>query len=122
MDSKWNHFYKKPFQKRLDLIAEEAGLTPDQLDLIKQQFSQPSGQVIENYVTDFGLPQGVAVGVVVNGHSHLVPMVTEEPSVIAAASNGSRLLAAGGGIQADVASQLTGGQIIIQNGSFSQHE
>lgn len=120
MDSKWNHFYKKPFQKRLDLIAEEAGLTPDQLDLIKQQFSQPSGQVIENYVTDFGLPQGVAVGVVVNGHSHLVPMVTEEPSVIAAASNGSRLLAAGGGIQAEVASQLTGGQIIIKNGAFSQ--
>lgn len=70
-------------------------------------------------MTDYALPEGVVTGLVVNGTSHLVPMVTEEPSVIAAASNGAKLLSAGSGIQCVVPHKLVNGQVIVKNAKFA---
>ncbi len=74
-------------------------MTDEQIATITQNHDVVSGELIENSLTDYALPEGVVTGLVVNGTSHLVPMVTEEPSVIAAASNGAKLLSAGSGIQ-----------------------
>ena len=50
----------------------------------------------------YSLPFGVALNVRVNGKDHLVPMVVEEPSVIAAASNAARMVRASGGFHAEM--------------------
>ena len=67
--------------------------------------------MIENAVGVFGLPLGIAANFLVNGKDVLVPMVTEEPSVVAAASNAARLVRAGGGFTADADPSLMIGQI-----------
>lgn len=115
MENKWDHFYKKSYEQRLSLIAEAANLSKAQLDLLGRSLNPRSGELIENNLTDYPLPEGIAVGLVVNGHEHLVPMVTEEPSVIAAASNGAKLLSAGAGIHCSVPDNLVSGQVIVKD-------
>lgn len=65
----------------------EAGLTMAQAD-----------RMIENVIGQLGIPVGVATNLIVNGREVLVPMATEEPSVVAAASNIARMSRALGGI------------------------
>lgn len=115
MENKWDHFYKKSYEQRLSLIAEAANLSKAQLDLLGRSLNPRSGELIENNLTDYPLPEGIAVGLVVNGHEHLLPMVTEEPSVIAAASNGAKLLSAGAGIHCSVPDNLVSGQVIVKD-------
>jgi hydroxymethylglutaryl-CoA reductase len=56
--------------------------------------------MVENVLGVYGLPFAVALNFQVNGRDLLVPMVIEEPSVVAAASNAARLARAGGGFHA----------------------
>ncbi|HEY6460765.1 MAG TPA: hydroxymethylglutaryl-CoA reductase, degradative, partial [Polyangiaceae bacterium] len=56
---------------------------------------------VENVLGTYALPYGVALNVRVNGHDHVVPMVIEEPSVVAAASNAAKMVRAGGGFVAE---------------------
>lgn len=53
--------------------------------------------MVENVVGVLGIPVGIATNVIVNDNEYLVPMATEEPSVIAAASNASRMTRPHGG-------------------------
>ncbi|MDF7637231.1 hydroxymethylglutaryl-CoA reductase, degradative [Leuconostocaceae bacterium ESL0958] len=70
--------------------------------------------LIENYVTDYPLPEGIVKELLVGGRSYQVPMVTEEPSVVAAANNGARLLNLGGGVRVLAAGEpLLGGQLLF---------
>ncbi len=69
--------------------------------------------MIENVVGVFGMPLGVATNFVINGHDVLVPMAVEEPSVVAAASNGARMARQGGGFRAEADQPLTVSQIKI---------
>ena len=63
------------------------GLSPEQAD-----------RMIENVIGQIGIPVGVATNVIVNGRDVLVPMASEEPSVVAAASNIARMSRRFGGI------------------------
>jgi hydroxymethylglutaryl-CoA reductase len=66
---------------------------------------------VENVLGTYALPYGVALNVRVNGRDHVVPMVVEEPSVVAAASNAARMVLAGGGFTAEVDPPLMIGQV-----------
>ena len=55
--------------------------------------------ITENDLGQFVLPLAVANHFLIDGQSYFVPLVTEEPSVVAAASNGAQRIAAGGGFQ-----------------------
>ena len=63
---------------------DAGGLNPETAD-----------KVVENVLGVYGLPFGIALNVQVNGIDRLVPMVVEEPSVIAAASNAARMVRSG---------------------------
>lgn len=73
----------------LAALTGDAGLTPAQAD-----------KMVENVIGTYALPLGVAQNFVVNGREVLVPMVIEEPSVIAGASFMARLARNGGGFTA----------------------
>ncbi|GAF36333.1 hydroxymethylglutaryl-CoA reductase, degradative [Lentilactobacillus farraginis] len=115
MDSQWAHFYQKTYQQRREMLAEFAGLSQAETAALKSENKPIFNHLIENYLTDYALPEGIATNLKVNGRRYLVPMVTEEPSVIAAASNGSKLLAAGDGIAAKIDQRLLTGQIILKD-------
>ena len=78
------------------------GITPEQADTM-----------IENVIGRYALPLGVATNFLVNGRDVLVPMVIEEPSVVAALSNAARLFRAGGGFTADTDEPVMIGQMQV---------
>ena len=44
---------------------------------------EDANNMVENVLATFGMPMGVALNMTVNGKDHVVPMVLEEPSVVA---------------------------------------
>src|SRR3989338_8550841 len=69
--------------------------------------------MVENVIGFMPLPLGIATNFLVNGKEYLVPMAIEEPSVIAAASNGAKLARGMGGFKAGMGKQIMIGQVQI---------
>lgn len=114
MSSRISGFYRLDPQQRLQAVAARSGLG----EADRRAFQEPltlgvADAMIENVVGLFTLPCGVAVNLLLNGVDRLVPMVVEEPSVVAAVSNMSRLTRPGGGIFADADPGLMIGQVQI---------
>lgn len=65
----------------------------------------------ENTVANYALPYGVAPNFIINGRAYAVPMVTEESSVVAAASSAAKFWMSRGGFQARVLSTRKLGQV-----------
>ena len=101
-------FYKHSISKRLELMESWLGLSINSADTMLPEAY--ANQMIENYLFNYHLPLGVAVNLKVNNAKYVVPMAIEEPSVIAAASFGAKLL---GNIQAETKERLLIGQIIM---------
>ncbi len=96
-------FHEKSIAERQRWIAEVAGLTAEECAALASEAPltlETAARMTENTIAVHALPLGVALNFIVNGREVLVPMVTEEPSVIAAASNAARLARAGGGFVA----------------------
>ena len=96
-------FYELGIDERLKQIGEETGLSADELAKLSGRAGlneTQADQMIENVVGIYALPLGVARNFLVNGREVLVPMVIEEPSVVAAASFMAKLVRAGGGFTA----------------------
>ena len=97
-------FHKLDVAERQALIGRLAELQDEHRDLLRSESPlslEAAARLTENTVGVYALPLGLALNFVVNGEDVLVPMVTEEPSVIAAASNAARLARPGGGFQAE---------------------
>jgi hydroxymethylglutaryl-CoA reductase len=109
-------FYTLPLDQRLDKLAEAAGLsTADILALrtSKGLTDQEADHMVENAVGTFSLPLGIGLNFVVNGREVLVPMVIEEPSVVAGASFMAKLARSSGGFTASMSAPEMIGQIQI---------
>lgn len=86
--------------ERLTLVAGAAGLDTAALDALQPQSGLSLAQadhMIENVVGLIGIPVGVATNFTIDGVDRLIPMATEEPSVVAAASNAARMARGHGG-------------------------
>jgi hydroxymethylglutaryl-CoA reductase len=107
-------FYKKTVEERLKLVAEAGGLTPEESALVGRFGALDPAQanrMVENVAGVMPVPLGYATNFVVNGREMLVPMATEEPSVIAAASNAAKMARPGGGFEASTTAPVMIGQI-----------
>lgn len=103
-DSRIPGFYRLPLNKRHQMLRERFGLSDDDLDALTAQGGLDVGRaahMIENCVGLFSLPVGLGLNFIVNGRGYVVPMVVEEPSVVAAVSNSAKLVAQTGGFSAD---------------------
>jgi hydroxymethylglutaryl-CoA reductase len=90
--SKMSGFYKLSLNERLTLLKEIAGLTDADLQSLSTGLElAKANRMIENVVGMMQLPIGIAMNFRVNGRDYLVPMVIEEPSVVAAASHAAKL-------------------------------
>jgi hydroxymethylglutaryl-CoA reductase len=108
-------FSKLSAEARLEAIASFAGLSPEELlPLGSPDNGLPqsiAAHMSENNVGRFSLPLGFATNFRVNARDYVVPMVIEEPSVVAAASFAARLLRDGDGIIARSTDPIMTGQI-----------
>lgn len=93
-------FYQKSLEERKEVLFNHPTLTSKAKELLNKGLSLPesiANQMVENQIEIYGLPYGIVPELIVNGKSYIVPMVTEEPSVIAAASYASKLINLAGG-------------------------
>jgi hydroxymethylglutaryl-CoA reductase len=114
--SRISGFYKLPIEERIRRVQESAGLTEDQVNALSVTGSLPLEQaerMIENVIGTTELPFAIATNFIINGVERLVPMVLEEPSVVAAASNAARMARASGGFHAEGGEPIMIGQIQI---------
>ena len=97
--SRLSGFYNLPLAERLKTIGEQVNLTPDELiSLAGTGLDQSSADhMIENVIGLYSLPIGIATNFKINDRDVLIPMVIEEPSVVAGASLAARLVREGGG-------------------------
>ena len=98
--SRLSGFYQKSVAERTAIIARWADLTPDEVAVLYDGLSvAQADKMIENVVGRYSLPLGIGANFLINGREYLVPMVVEEPSVVAAVSYAAKLARTGGGFR-----------------------
>ena len=116
-DSSIPKFFEKSHQEKLNIISNFSDLTEDELTHLKNATGgidfEHANKMIENAIGTFSLPLGIATNFKINNKDYLVPMVIEEPSVVAAASKAAKIARISGGFQAKVDGNISIGQIQV---------
>ena len=110
-------FYQMTQAERLAKLVKEKKLSAKEAAQLANETVLPekiANNLIENQISECSIPLGVAQNFVINGKKKLIPMATEEPSVIAAASNAGKIIAKAGGIHTHVINQGMTGQIVLR--------
>ena len=109
-------FYKLSIEERLRRVAEFAELTEEEVELLKKVGNldlEIGDRMIENVIGAMAYPFAVAVNFLINGRDYMIPMVLEEPSVVAAASNAARVMRKDGGIKTSSTGPIMIGQVQV---------
>jgi len=114
-DSRIPGFYRLSISERIDALAELGVFSPQEVQALQDGrhllTSNTADKMIENVVGTFGLPFAVAPNFLINGRECVVPMVVEEPSIVAGVSGAAKIARDGGGFQAEQSESLLAGQI-----------
>ena len=115
-------FFRLTEEEKIKIVKDFSNLTEEEVILIKEGFLKKEirNSISENVIGSFSLPYSIATNFLINGKDYFIPMVTEEPSVVAAASYGAKLTRDGGGIFAESLGNLMIGQIYFVNLEDSQ--
>ena len=114
--SSYSGFFKLPMEKRLSEVAEFASLTEEERGILSSADSldaDKADHMIENVIGKFALPMGVAINFTINGRDVIIPMVCEEPSVVAACSNAAKMARPSGGFKASSSGNVMIAQIQV---------
>ncbi len=115
MESRIPGFYKMSVNERLEKVAEFANLSEEEKKMISSKGLpiEIADRMIENVIGTFELPLGIATNFLIDGKDYLIPMVIEEPSVVAAASNAAKMARESGGFFTDYTGSIMIGQIQV---------
>jgi len=118
MNNAVSGFSKLTKEEKINWIADQYFTNPAQaIATLKQywnsdvQLQQLHDEFIENTITNFYLPMGIAPNFLVNGTYHTIPMVIEESSVVAAAAKSAKYWSTRGGFKATVLNSEKIGQV-----------
>lgn len=109
-------FAKLSPTERIEALLNEGLLTWDEAQILKEQKGLPlsiADQLTENVLSTFDLPFSLAPYFLINGRDYVLPMVTEEPSVVAAASFAAKLIQRSGGFTTQVHQRQMIGEIAL---------
>ncbi len=109
-------FYKLSMEERQKLLASLVNLNQDEMKILQELGYFTRTQIdtlIENVVGSYILPFGLALNFKINDKDYIIPMVIEEPSVVAAASNAARMARIHGGFQSEEVKPIMISQIQI---------
>ena len=88
-------FYNLSPSERRKLLSEKTDLSEEQFEALGGKNGldlQQADHMIENAIGTFDLPMGIAANFLINNKDYLIPMVIEEPSVVAGASFMAKLV------------------------------
>lgn len=115
IDSNIAGFYRLSLSERIDRLVASGALDAGDAGRLRRGEvvlpAQTADRMIENVVGVFGLPLAVAPNFRINGRDWLVPMVVEEPSIVAGLSAAAKLARAAGGFDVHMAESLLIGQM-----------
>jgi len=118
-DSSIPKFFEKSHKEKLDIICNFSDLNDKEITQLKNATGgldfEHANKMIENAIGTFSLPLGIATNFRINNKDYLIPMVIEEPSVIAAASKAAKIAKVCGGFSASVDGNISIGQIQVLN-------
>jgi hydroxymethylglutaryl-CoA reductase len=117
-------FHKLGVPQRIDAVAQFAGLNADDQALLANTGNLPADMadhLIENFVGTMNIPVGVATNMKIDGRDRLIPMATEESSVVAAVCNAARQSYEAGGFVTSMSGTLMIAQIQLTEVRDPQH-
>ena len=117
-NSRFPGFYRLSVDERRKLAAEAVGRGTEDVARVLTTGGidcTTADKTVENVVGTFALPFALGLNVQVNGKDFLAPMVVEEPSVVAAASNAARIVRTGGGFVAETDAPIMISQIQVDD-------
>lgn len=109
-------FAKLSPTERIEALLKKGLLTWDEAQILKEQQGLPlsiADQLTENVLSTFDLPFSLAPYFLINGQDYVLPMVTEEPSVVAAASYAAKIIQRSGGFTTKVHQRQMIGEIAL---------
>ncbi|MEN6522516.1 MAG: hydroxymethylglutaryl-CoA reductase, degradative [Anaerolineaceae bacterium] len=109
-------FYDLSPDERLEVIARQTGLSTEEMQILSGEVGlslEQADHMVENVVGRYALPVGIARNFVINGREVPVPMMIEEPSVVAGASFMAKLAQTGGGFHSQADEPVMIGQIQV---------
>lgn len=110
------NFYKKTRKERINAMASFCGLSRQEIKILESQGGisfDEADKMVENAIGTVSFPLGIATSFRINGKDYLVPMVIEEPSVIAAASKAAKIAKKHGGFTMKADESYSIGQIQV---------
>ena len=113
-NSRIQGFYNLSLEEKRQEIIKRGFLDPEDIRILDSGLSLETAEnMIENVIGTYSFPLGIALNFQVNNNDVLVPMVVEEPSVVAGASNMAKLAREGGGFTASADDPVMIGQLQI---------
>ncbi|MDF2067597.1 hydroxymethylglutaryl-CoA reductase, degradative [Bacillus sp. Cr_A10] len=109
-------FYRLSTKERFDIVTKGRDLTENQLKYLSGDHALSmdlADSMIENVIGQIGIPLGIATNFKINGKDMFIPMATEEPSVVAAASNAAKAAYDLGGFFTSMSGTIMRGQIQV---------
>ena len=110
-------FFEKDIREKLNIIADFSNLSEDEAKILENATGgldfAAANKMIENAIGTFALPLGIATNFRINEKDYLIPMVIEEPSVVAAASKAAKIARKHGGFKAETEGNYSIGQIQV---------
>ena len=98
-------FFEKNIKEKLNIIADFANISENEIKILEDVTGgldfENANKMIENAIGTFALPLGIATNFRINEKDYLVPMVIEEPSVVASASKAAKIARKNGGFKTD---------------------
>ena len=116
INSEISGFYKLTIEERQKILYHLFDLNQDEIKLLQNfGYFNPTQMdtLIENVVGSYQLPMGIACNFKINNKDYLIPMVIEEPSVVAAASNAAKFARKHGGFHSEKVNSVMISQIQI---------
>lgn len=113
-----DRFYNKTVNQRIETLIEENYIEYQSIDNFKESFNLPediANHMIENQIATYQVPLGLGLHFLIDGNDYLVPMATEEPSVIAAASFAAKTIRLAGGFKTEIGERVMIGQIALKD-------
>ena len=108
-------FYQHTIEERLEILREKELVSEENyiallnnLNVLKPEEADP---MIENVIGVFGLPLGLGLNFLINGKPYVIPMVVEEPSIVAAVSAAAKTALSAGGFHSESTDPILIGQV-----------
>jgi len=116
-NSRIANFYKLSIHERLKILHERHFISEEDYIRLKNGNhllrTEDSDRMIENVIGVFGLPMGLGLNFKINGKDYVVPMVVEEPSIVAAVSSAAKIVRKAGGFKAEYTAPILIGQVQV---------